>query len=83
MGRLTNKYLLKGLSKPRSATLEHIGDDFISFNASVEMDKERFDALFTYCQNNWKDKKYAMVEHDGLDDIGYPRNPKVIEIVEA
>ncbi len=44
--------------------------------------KERFDALFDYCGGNWKDKKIAEIEHDGLNKEGIPINPVVVAVRE-
>lgn len=79
--KMITEYTLRGLSKPRSATL-YKNDDINgeTFKLPVNMDADRFDALFKYCFNNWDEKKIAVVEHDGFMQSGIPKNGRVIEI---
>jgi len=75
-------FRLLGLGKNNSFTLGLLDTDSEMFWATSEMPKDRFNALFTYCENNWKDKKIAEVKHDGLNKDGIPINPIVINIRE-
>lgn len=78
---MKTEYKLIGLSKPKSATLRELDSESAdTFNAPVKMVKDRFDALFVYCKNNWSEEKIATVEHDGFHDDGLPKNPRVIKI---
>ena len=79
---VTSDFRLVGLSKPKSFTLELLYTDKETFWATSEMAQDRFDALFIYCKNNWKDKKIAEVKHNGLNEDGLPINPVVVNIRE-
>lgn len=75
-------FRLKGLSKPKSATLEFINTDKETIFATIEMPDEKIEALWGYCKGNWEDAKIAEVEHDGFNTNGLPIKPKVIGIRE-
>ena len=80
--RIVSDFKLKGLTKPNSMTLEPINNENTFWAKSI-LTQERFDALFDYSKNNWKDKKIAEVEHDGIREDGTPINPVVISVREA
>lgn len=76
---MKTEFKLVGLSRSMIVTCET--DKENTFRPKVNMSQERFDALFNYCKNNWKDKKIAVIEHDGYyGDI--PKDPVLIEIKE-
>lgn len=77
--KIISEFRLKGLSKPSSATMYHEGSEEF-FNAPVEMEPDRFNALFDYCKNNWDEIKWCVVHHDGLNAHGFPINPIVKSI---
>lgn len=75
-------FKLVGLSKPFSMTCRTDKTD-IAFWPKVGIPRERFDALWNYCKDNWKDKKIAEIEHEGLRDDGTPINGIVIGVREV
>jgi hypothetical protein len=75
-------FRLLGLGKNNSFTLSLLYTDKEMFWATSEMVEDRFNALFSYCKDNWKDKKIAEVKHDGLNQDGLPINPIVVNIRE-
>lgn len=68
-------FKLVQVSKPKNVKLEPLNNDSFSFEAKVEMEQDRFDALFDYCKHNWDEIKIAEIEHDGLNEDGEPINP--------
>jgi hypothetical protein len=81
---MTSNFHLVGLSKPKSATLHLLGTDRTTFWASIDMTKDRFDALFNWAKtddNFWKEDKIAVVEHDGFYEDGTPKKPVMKEIL--
>ena len=79
MTQTTTDFRLKGLSKPKSFTCYPMNNDNI-FWAKSEMTHERFNALFDFCKDHWKEEKIAEIKHDGLYEDGTPINPIVINI---
>lgn len=75
-------FKLTGLSKPQSFTCEPLHNEN-TFWAKNGMSKEVFDGLFKYAKGNWKDKKVAEIEHDGIAEDGTPINPVVVAVREA
>ncbi len=75
-------FKLVGLSKPFSMTCRTDKTD-IAFWPKVGIPRERFDALWNYCKGEWKDKKIAEIEHEGLREDGTPINGIVIGVREA
>lgn len=80
--KLTGEFMLIGLSKPKSATLTFLDGDREIFWAELDMTQDRFDALFDYSKDNWKDIKIAKCEFDELTKEGVPINCVVKEIYE-
>lgn len=78
--RITQEFRLIGLNRPYSMTC--ITDNEVVFWPKVGITKDRFNALWDYCIGNWKDKKYAEIEHDGLREDGTPINGVVISVRE-
>jgi len=78
---MISDFKLIGLSKPNMMTCEPMDSDNI-FWAPTSIPKERFDALFEYSKGNWKDKKIAEIEHNGINKDGTPINPMVISVRE-
>lgn len=74
-------FRLVGLSKPFSMTCEPLNNENI-FWPKVAIPRERFDALWNYCKGNWKDKKIAEIEHEGLREDGTPINGIVVGVRE-
>lgn len=72
---MKTKFELIQLSKPKCVKLQPIDSDKFSFEAKVEMEQDRFDALWKYCEGNWNEKKYAEIEHEGFYENGEPINP--------
>lgn len=79
---MKSDFKLVGLSKPRSATLEFLHTDAETFWAKIDMPDDRIEALWGYVSGNWKEKKIAEVECDGLYKDGTPINPRVVGIRE-
>ena len=79
---MKSDFKLTGLSKPQSFTCEPLHNENI-FWAKNGMSKEVFDGLWNYCDGNWKDKKIAEIEHDGIIEDGTPINPIVVGIRES
>jgi hypothetical protein len=80
-----NKFPLVGLSAGNRCTLRPDETDKDWFHAPTNLTPDRFQALFDYFKKGpddiWKDKPYAMVEHDGLFESGIPKNPVVTEVM--
>lgn len=68
-------FKLVQVSRPKSVKISPINNDDVAFEAKVEMEQNRFDALFEYCKNNWDETKIAEIKHDGINDEGEPVNP--------
>jgi hypothetical protein len=79
---MKSNFNLIGLSKPDRFTLSLLNNKEDIFWSKSNFTKERFDALFIYCDNNWNDKKIAEVIHDGFNINGIPINPIVVNITE-
>lgn len=71
---------LIGLSRQKSVTCTCGKKDSIFFWPRVELTQDRFDALWKFCSGNWDEKKYAVIEHDGIEDDGEPINPRLIDV---
>jgi hypothetical protein len=53
------------------------------FWPKTTMTNERRSALFDYKKTTgWDAKMFAIVEHDGLDKDGIPKNPVLVEVEE-
>jgi len=78
---MTSNFKLTGLSRPESFTCEPLHNENI-FWAKNGLSTGVFDDLFKYCKDNWKDKKIAVIKHDGITEDGTPINPIVIEVFE-
>lgn len=72
------EYKLEGLSKPNSFTFQTEKEDI--FWATSDFTKDRFNALFDYCKNNWREGKIAVLECDYITSENIPINAKVIQI---
>lgn len=70
---------LTGLSREKSVTCTY-GKRENFFWPKVELTQDRFDALWNFCSGNWDEKKYAVVEHDGIEEDGEPINPRLIDV---
>lgn len=70
---------LIGLSKPKSCTLT-FGKQEHFFWPKVDLPQDRFDALWTFCRDNWDEKKYGVITHEGLGEDGEPINPILVDI---
>lgn len=73
-------FKLVGLSKPASATLEHLNSDKHTFKAIIDMSEDRISALWNLCENDWKTTKIAEIECDKLNDNGIPINARMVGI---
>ncbi len=78
---MKSDFKLTGLSKPNSFTCESLENENI-FWAKSNMSQIQFNALWDYCHQNWKIKKIAEIEHDGLYTDGTPMNPIVVRVRE-
>lgn len=81
MKKYKTDFKLIGLSKPFSMTCQPL-DNENTFWPKVGIPPERFDALWNYCEGNWKDKKIAEIEHEGLHYDGTPQNAVVVAVRE-
>lgn len=82
---MTSQFHLVGLSAPLSGTLELMDTDKHTFWAPFAFTKAKFKELFNWAKNDdnfWKAFWIANVEHDGLNEDGTPKNPKIISIEE-
>lgn len=82
---MQSDFRLKGLSAPKSATLNLIDTDREIFWAPFIMPDDRYLALFKWAKSDdefWKTAWIATVEHDGLYDDKTPIDPKVIDVRE-
>lgn len=79
---MVTNYRLVGITKPRSATLQFLDTDKITFWAKIDMPDDVINNLFEYCKGNWGEKKIAVVKHDGLFENGTPIFPVIKEIKE-
>lgn len=82
MSRQKSDFALVGLGRPFSMTCGLLHTDRETFWPKVGIPRERFDALWDYCSGNWKDKKIAEIEHEGLYEDGTPINPVVVGVRE-
>ncbi|KIO75595.1 hypothetical protein TH53_19855 [Pedobacter lusitanus] len=72
-------FKLVGLSRPKSATLEHLNTDKDTFHAIIDMPQDKIDSLWKLCKGNWDDTKIAEIECDRLSD-GMPINGRLVGI---
>lgn len=79
---MKSDFRLMGLNKSRTATLHFINTDKAIFWAKINMPKDRFDAMWNYCKDNFNDAKIAEVEHDGYFEDGTPINPVMVSFRE-
>mgnify|MGYP000878847895 CR=1 FL=1 len=77
--RILGTFKLKGLSRPFSMTCEPLDNENI-FWPAIAISKDRFDALWNYCNNNWDEPKYVEIEYTGLNPDGTPINGRVVSI---
>lgn len=78
---MTSNFNLIGLSKRKSVTCAVIGGTEEMFWPKVDMSQDRFDAFWDYYATRKSDEKFtAVIEHQGLNDDGTPRNSILIEI---
>lgn len=75
---MKTEFKLIGLSRPASATLQHLDSDRDIFWATINMPQDRIDALWNLCEGDWKNMKIAEIECDGLSEDGTPINAKMI-----
>lgn len=80
MSRQTTDFKLVGLSRAKSATCELLYTDKETFWPKVGLTQDRFDALWDFCDGDWKNQKIAEIEHDGLDADGLPINGVLVNI---
>jgi len=84
---MKTEYRLRGISNPKSGTLELLSSDKHTFWATFDMPKDRYDALFNWAKSDdcfWKDHAWiAVVEHEKIAEDGCPYgNQRIIEIKE-
>lgn len=79
---MISKFKFCGLSKNKSITCSVIGGSEEIFHPKVEMSKERFDALWKYCEGEWSEEKFALIQHDGLYEDGTPKNALFLHFEE-
>lgn len=79
---MTSKFQLIGLSRKKSVTCSNIGKEDI-FWPKVGISQEDFDQLWKYCENDWEEKKIAIIEHNGYYWDGTPKDAifKGIELI--
>lgn len=80
--RQRSDFKLVGLSKGKRATLELLYTDRETFWAKIDMDDDEFDSLWEFCSEDWKAKKIAVIEHDGLYPDLTPINPIMVDYRE-
>jgi len=82
---MVTRFKLVGLEKLHnkhrmSATLEPIGYE-TTFKSLFKFPEKAKEELWDFCMNDWEEKKFADVEHDGfLSDGVTPNNPLIISI---
>ena len=74
---MEKKFLLKGLSKPKSMTFHTENEELFWVNSTLSEDK--FNELFNVF-TKWKEDKFAILSYDRLREDGTPINPKFIRI---
>lgn len=74
-------FKLVGLSKGKRATLELLYTDRETFWAKIDMNNKEFESLWAFCYD-WKIKKIAVIEHDGLYPDLTPKNPVMVDYRE-
>lgn len=79
---MRTEFKLTGLSKPNSFTCEPLDNQNIFWVTNSVLSPEKFQHLFDYTKNNWSNPKTVIIEHEGLESSGIPKNPKIIEILE-
>jgi hypothetical protein len=68
-------FRLRGLSNPKSGTLELLDSDRTTFWARFDMPKDRYDALFKWAKNDntfWRTAWIVDVECESLNEDGTP-----------
>lgn len=78
---MKSDFKLVGLGRKKSMTCEPLNNQN-TFHPKVEMEQDRFDALWNYKKNNWGDKMIAEIEHEGLFSDGTPKNGIVVGVRE-
>ena len=79
MEKQTAYFKLGGLSKNKSITCETKGENH--FWPKINMEQDRFDALWKFCEGDWSSPKFCEIEYDRLDKTGEPINPVLLNIV--
>lgn len=74
-------FKLTGLGRKKSMTCEPLNNENIFF-PKVGLTQDRFDALWNYKKNHWKDKMIAEIEHEGINEEGIPINGTVVAVRE-
>lgn len=78
---MKSDFKLVGLGRKKSMTCEPLNNQN-TFHPKVNMEQDRFDALWDYKKNNWSDKMIAEIEHEGLFPDGTPKNGVVVAVRE-
>jgi hypothetical protein len=82
---IKSDFRLKGLSAPKSGTLELLHTDAEIFWCPFDIPDDRFKALFNFAKksdNFWKPGWIAEVVHEGLNSDGLPINGRIVSIRE-
>lgn len=79
---MKSDFKLVGISKVKSMTCEPL-DKEDCFWPKCGLTQERFDALWNYKENHWKDgTMIAEIEYDSLTSDGIPINGIVVSVRE-
>lgn len=70
------------LKNQKNATIEQLHSDKRTYDVPVEVNGDRFDAMFNYCKHHWSDKKIAVIECDSILEDGTPVNGILVTFYE-
>lgn len=84
--KMKTDYRLRGLSSPRSGTLELLDSDKTTFWVPFNIPEDRYKALFNWAKEDdtfWKIAWIAEVEHESYSTIGCPiGNAQIVAVRE-
>lgn len=78
---MKSAFNMLGLGKPKAVTCAVIGGTQEIFHPKVDMDQETFNSLWNfYSQRTENERFIAIVQHEGLNEDGTPKNSILINI---
>lgn len=77
---MVTEFKVSGLGRKKSITCETPKEGI--FWPRVDMEQDRFDALWDYFKGNSPMVMTAQIEHDGFFEDGTPKNPVVVAVYD-